>query len=199
MATGFVSRLNPDTAVNVDTMKSLFLLSVLSVAASQTVSHLNITAYLGRWYQVYSDLIVEATFENSSFCDTADYGLNVNGTLSVLNRERQYGVDGPEREIFGWAQPNNVSAGQLTVHLQTTGFGAPYWIYELGPATYNESLYEYSIVSDPLKATLFVLARDVSEYYERWDANVTATLAKLGFNGFFNTPLRTVQTNCTYW
>jgi hypothetical protein len=74
-------------------------LSLLMVATgvAQTVPALNTTAYLGRWYQVYSDLIVEATFENASYCDTADYGLYPNGTISVLNRERQYGVDGLER------------------------------------------------------------------------------------------------------
>jgi lipocalin len=183
-------------------MKSVALLFayLAASAGAQTVGELNTTAYLGRWYQVYSDLIVEATFENASYCDTADYGLWPNGTISVLNRERQYGVDGPEREIFGWAAADSAAEpGQLTVHLQTVGLGAPYWVYELGPATYNGSLYEYSIVSDPFKATLFVLARNVSEFYTRWNANVSATLKALGFTGIFNSPLTTVQIGCTYW
>jgi hypothetical protein len=84
----------------------VLLLSAICLASSavaHTVPALNMTAYLGRWFQVYSDLIVEATFENASYCDTADYGLNTNGTISVLNRERQYGPQGPERVINGWA------------------------------------------------------------------------------------------------
>ena len=176
----------------------IYLLALFVCATSQTVPELNTTAYLGRWYQMYSDLIVEATFENASLCDTADYGLWPNGTISVWNRERQYAVDGPERQIFGWAAQDNNSTepGQLTVHLQTTGFGAPYWVYELGPATYNGSLYEYSIVSDPFKATLFVLARNVSEFYTRWAANVSATLESLGFTGWLNSPLKTTQLGC---
>lgn len=181
-------------------MKSVVLLLLFGLTNSQTVSELNTTAYLGRWYQMYSDFLVEATFENSSYCDTADYGLWPNGTISVLNRERQYSVTGPERVINGWAATDSPSEpGQLTVHLQTVGLGAPYWVYELGPATYNDSMYEYSIVSDPLKATLFVLARNVSEFYERWNTNVTASLRKLGFTGFLNTPIATVQNGCTYW
>jgi apolipoprotein D and lipocalin family protein len=178
---------------------TFFLLSLSAAAKAQTVPDLNTTAYLGRWYQVYSDLLVEATFENASYCDTADYGLNANGSISVLNRERQYGVDGPERRILGWAAQDNATSapGQLTVHLQTTWFGAPYWVYELGPV--KDGLYEYSIVSDPLKATLFVLARNVSEFFATWNANVTATLKNLGFTGLFNTPLVTIQDNCTYW
>jgi lipocalin len=182
-------------------MKSIHILCLVVAAVAQTVPTLNTTAYLGRWYQMYSDLIVEATFENSSYCDTADYGLWPNGTISVLNRERQYSVNGPERIINGWAAVNNASTepGKLTVHLQTVEFGAPYWVYELGPATYNGSQYEYSIVSDPLKATLFVLARNVTEFYTRWSANVSVTLAQLGFTGFFNSPLPTTQLGCNYW
>lgn len=180
---------------------SLSLSLVASVVSAQTVPTLNQTAYLGRWYQVYSDLIVEATFENASYCDTADYGLWPNGTISVLNRERQYGVDGPEREIFGWAaEDSGNSSGQLTVHLQNTGnFGAPYWIYELGPVGQADGLYRYSIVSDPLKATLFVLARNVSEFYSVWNATVWTLLEGLGFTGLLNYPLLTVQEGCTYW
>lgn len=182
-------------------MKNTLLFAFAGAVASQTVVELNTTAYLGRWYQMYSDFIVEATFENASYCDTADYGVWPNGTISVLNRERQYSVTGVERLINGWAAQNNASTepGQLTVHLQTTGFGAPYWVYELGPATYDGWMYEYSIVSDPLKATLFVLARNVTEFYVRWNANVSASLARLGFNGLFNSPLPTTQLGCTYW
>ncbi len=176
-----------------------FLLA--AVASAQTVPSLNTTAYLGRWYQTYSDLIVEATFENASYCDTADYGLNPNGTISVLNRERQYGVDGPERAIYGWAAAGPADEpGQLTVHLDGTGsFGAPYWIYALGPIGATDGLYRYSIVSDPLKATLFVLARNVTEFYIRWNVTVRGILAELGFTGVLNSPLTTVQVGCTYW
>ena len=151
---------------------------------------------------MYSDLIVEATFENASYCDTANYGLWPNGTISVLNRERQYGVDGPEREIYGWAAAASNATGeegQLTVHLDRTGFGAPYWIYELGPVTEADGLYRYSIVSDPLKATLFVLARNVSEFYTVWNATAWGLLEGLGFTGLLNYPLLTVQDGCTYW
>lgn len=180
-------------------MKWLACLSLLSLAFSQTVQNVTTDSYLGRWYQAYSDLAVEATFENSSYCVTADYGLNPNGTISVLNRERQYSVTGPVRPITGWAEQNSQDPGQLTVHLQTTEFGAPYWIYELGPATYNGSLYEYSVVSDPFKLTLFVLARNLSTFAETWASGVLERLKNAGFTRLLNTPIATVQDGCTYW
>lgn len=162
------------------------------------VTELNRTQYLGRWYQVYSDLFVDATFENSSFCDTADYGLYPNNTISVLNRERQFNVTGPERDIYGWASTDNSSRqGELTVNLQTTHFPAPYWVYQLGPVEKDE--YQYSIVSDPLKLTLFVLARNVTKFMDKYNRNVTEYLTEQGFTGLLNSPIVTPQEGCEYW
>jgi apolipoprotein D and lipocalin family protein len=171
----------------------------LGTALAQ-VAELNQTKYLGRWYQAYSDLSVIATFENNTFCDTADYGINPNGTISVLNRERQYNVTGPERRVLGWADTANQSApGELTVHLQTTLFPAPYWVYELGPDTYDGYQYEYSIVSDPFKLTLFVLARNLTTFAEIYQQGVLERLTANGFTNVLNTPIPTTQEGCIYW
>ena len=178
-------------------MKTIFGLLFAALAMAQ-VTELNRTQYLGRWYQVYSDLFVDATFENSSFCDTADYAVYPNDTISVWNRERQYNVTGPERQIFGWAEAEDASKpGELTVHLQTTGFGAPYWVYQLGPVHNNQ--YEYSIVSDPLKLTLFVLARNVTHFMDKYNTNVTQYLTEQGFTDILNSPILTAQEGCEYW
>lgn len=71
----------------------------------------------------------------------------------MLNRERIGSVDGPEDQIFGWAEIKDASKpGELVVHLQTVHFGAPYWVFKLGPETYGpDGLYQYSIVSDPFQ------------------------------------------------
>ncbi len=174
-----------------------WLLALLALASAQ-VTELNRTQYLGRWYQVYADLAVDLTFENSSFCDTADYAIYPNDTISVWNRERQYNTTGPERQIFGWAETADpTKPGELTVHLQTTGFGAPYWVYQLGPVEHEQ--YQYSIVSDPLKFTLFVLARNVRRFMDLWNTNVTEWLKVNGFVELWNTPILTTQEGCKYW
>lgn len=175
-----------------------FLITVFSLFTADLnaqVQELNRTQYLGRWYQIYSDLFVDATFENSSFCDRADYSIYPNNTISVWNRERQYNTSGPERQIFGWADAEDASKpGELTVHLQTTEFPAPYWVYQLGPILDDQ--YEYSIVSDPLKLTLFVLARNVSRFMEKYNLNVTNYLTEEGFTGLLNSPILTPQEGC---
>lgn len=174
----------------------LLLMLLTTVVAWAPVAQFDTSKYLGHWFQAYSDLAVEATFENSSYCVTADYGMNTNGTVSVWNRERQYSVTGPERQIFGWAMAVNSSApGELTVHLQATGgFGAPYWIYDLGPV--ENGMYTYSVVSDPFRLTLFVLARNLTEFAAMWAADVLARLDAAGYHGFLNTPIATVQEGC---
>ena len=182
-------------------LQALLFFSFIGKALSfpPTVSSLNTTLCLGRWYQMYADLSVDITFENSSYCVTADYGLNINGTISVLNRERQYSINGPERIINGWAKQLNESGapGELEVNLQTVNFPAPYWVYELGPI-YNDQ-YQYSIVSDPFLLTLFVLARNVSQFNSFYNNQVLTTLTEFGFINFLDKPIQTVQAGCTYW
>ena len=180
-------------------MFKILLAILLTTVTSQTVPQLDEEKYLGRWYQIYSDIPVDITFENNSYCVTADYEIYPNNTISVLNRERYGNTTGEISSVYGWAQINNeTQPGQLTVNLQTAPFPAPYWIYSLGPDTYNGTMYEYSIVSDPLKLTLFVLARNVSEFYEKWNYQVMSTLHNLGFDNFINNPISTVQDGCTY-
>lgn len=164
------------------------------------VPELETARYLGRWYQAFSDLAVVATFENSSYCVTADYGMNPNGTISVENRERNYNVSGPERRILGWALATDPSKpGELTVNLQTTHFGAPYWVLELGPTTYEGYYYEYAVVSDPFLFTLFVLTRNLTTFAQTWQTTLLHNLTTLGFTAAWNTPLATEQEGCIYW
>jgi hypothetical protein len=71
---------------------------------------------------------------------------------------------------------------------------APYWVLELGPII--NGLYDYSIVSDNMGLSLFVLTRDVDRFYELYDNIVLKSLNEFGFNKAFNTPLVMNQTDC---
>merc|ERR1711962_1057490 len=41
----------------------------------KTVDELDLTKYMGRWYEMYNSLIQRQTFQKDSFCTTADYTL----------------------------------------------------------------------------------------------------------------------------
>ena len=76
------------------------------------------------------------------------------GQVFVTNKQIR---DDLQDSITGYAYyKNDDCCGYLTVKLDGTP-EAPYWILELGPIV--NDYYEYSIVSDNLALSLYVLAR----------------------------------------
>lgn len=61
----------------------------------------------------------------------------------------------------------------------------------------QSGLYQYALVSDSLNLSLFVLARNVTDYYINYDAEVQKILLDNGFTNVLNKPIQTVQTNCS--
>jgi lipocalin len=167
-----------------------------------TVDTLNITKYTGLWYQMSADAIVYLTFEQNAYCVTAFYTDNKNGTIGVHNYAR---INSPKGEIYvidGYAyqtQPTTYP-GRLDVVFYSEDaipYPAPYWILELGPENENEQ-YDWSIVSDSLSQFLFVLARNVTVFNEKYLTSVNAKLEQLGFTGI-KKPIPTYQgTDCIY-
>lgn len=74
------------------------------------------------------------------------------------------------------------------------------WVVKLGPPSFGEQgLYQYSIVTDNLKFTLFVLTRDVDTFRSQYDEEVKSWLAENGFTYPWNKPIATVQDkDCLY-
>lgn len=71
---------------------------------------------------------------------------------------------------------------------------------KLGPATYGpEQKYQYALVSDNLKATLFVLARDPVVFKRDYEAEVLQFLKNQGFTSLLNKPVSTYHgDDCLY-
>lgn len=74
------------------------------------------------------------------------------------------------------------------------------WVIKLGPATYgSENQYQYAIVSDNVKATLFVLARDPEVFKRDYEAGVLQYLKEKGFTSIVNKPVKTYhESDCIY-
>merc|ERR1712100_267982 len=126
------------------------------------------------------------TFERDSYCDTALYGDNGDGTISVHNYATIGAPDGDVYTIDRYAYGSNPEEpGQFMVHFdaeESFPFDAPYWVLELGPLNAN-NLYDWAIVSDNFGSTLFVLARDVATFNENYKEDVYEIVAELGFTG----------------
>ena len=152
---------------------------------------------------MYGDAVVMNGIEKDSYCDTALYGDNGDGTISVHNYASMYSPNGTDvYTIDGMAfQKDPEEPGKLTVKFDPESdgspFPAPYWVLGLGPEDEN-GLYSWAIVSDNLSVFLFVLARDVEEFNEKYDEEVSSLLTDLGFVGR-SAPIPVYQgTDCVY-
>ena len=159
-----------------------------------TVDKLNLSEYVGRWYQVYGNNF-DQLFEKFASCITADYKLNTDGNVGVINSQYENNKIVQIKGYAYYGDKNNnpvVNPGQLTVHLEGVPRDSPYWIYELGPV--NSDQYEWAIVSDPLFLSLFVLARNVTTYYQNYDELVLSILDNYGFKDL----VKISHTDCVY-
>merc|ERR1711965_573833 len=130
-----------------------------------------------------------------AFCATAKY-TPMGDKIEVHNYARLYNETGEVYTIDGVADvPDEEEPGQLRVFFSNnqggSGFPAPYWVLDLGPIN-QDGLYDWAIVSDNVASTLFVLARDVDTYYDKYEDDINAELVELGFTGR-KAPIKLVQ------
>ncbi|XP_033630533.1 apolipoprotein D-like [Asterias rubens] len=173
-------------------------------APPKTVPELELPSYLGRWYQMYADFVVVSTFERNAYCVTADYGLNPNKTISVYNANRVDSPTGKLNDIKGYAVVvDPAEPGKLEVKFPVQPVPGQYWVVQLGPKETTPQnatpQYQYSVVTDSFRTTLFVLARNPKDFRSRFEADILQWLKSNGFDKFYNKPIETVQTSdCLY-
>ena len=169
--------------------------SLFTVQSYKPVDTLNLSQYVGLWYEIYGDRFDRA-FQGFGTCITAEYTIKNENNVSVLNREIR--KNGTVDTIEGYAfYENNCTGGDLTVYLEGTPSTSPYWVLELGPVVNDE--YDYAIVSDDNQLSLFVLVRNVTNFFELYNDDVMDTLVEMGFTKKINEPMLIEQyTECVY-
>ena len=178
-------------------MTTLFVLGLLCLSLGNvtpmTVKTLDLESYQGRWYQIYGNNF-DQLFEHFASCITADYTIISDERVNVVNSQYE---DNKIVQIEGYAYySNNINStefpGELTVHLDGVPHDSPYWIYDLGPIKNDK--YEWAVVSDPTMLSLFVLARDVETYYNKYNDEVLSIIENYGFKNLVNIN----QSGCKY-
>lgn len=175
--------------------------SILSAFGPPTVTTLDIHKYSGRWYQTYSSLFPNITFEKDGYCITADYGVISNLSISVVNAQAHGSAQGRLEIMNGTAtvvDPKHPGKLSLTLGEKKQSLPGFYWIVALGPVV--NGVYQWSVVSAPFRLVLFILARDVEEFKLVYEADVLKLVQRLGFTWPFNKPLPTYQdkSTCNY-
>jgi len=120
----------------------------------QTVPYVDIPSYMGLWYQVAANPVF---FNEDLVGVTAQYSLNDDGTVRVVNTGYRGSLDGEQDTIEGVASIYN---RWTNASLKVSFPGVPdlpfpnYLIVVL-----DDAQYQYAVVTDPLQSTLFVLSR----------------------------------------
>jgi apolipoprotein D and lipocalin family protein len=119
-------------------------------SVARPVKTVDLVRYLGRWYEIAR---YEQIFEQGQRGVTADYALNGNGTISVVNA----GItpNGATKMVRGTAK---VVDRSTNARLKVSFFGpfyiGNYWVLD------HADDYSWSIVGDPSGRYLWLLARE---------------------------------------
>ncbi len=113
----------------------------------EVVRHVELEKYLGKWYEAAH---LPFKFEDGCTDITATYGLNQDGSVSVLNSCMK---DGKLKQSKGSAKiVDTATNAKLKVTFFWPFYG-DYWIINLGKD------YEYSVVGTPNRKYLWILSR----------------------------------------
>ena len=132
---------------------ALFIMGCPQMLPPETVDSVDIERFTGLWYQI-------ARYYNPAEGDlaavTAEYSLNEDGTVKVVNRGLVGGLDGPPVSIEGFAR---VVDTETNAKLAVTFTDPPvqrefeFWIIELG------EYYSYAVISNSMRSTLYIISR----------------------------------------
>jgi lipocalin len=172
------------------------------------VGPIDIDAYMGRWYEMYSSQIPMSTFEKDAYCVTADYTLQEDMdidkkiTFDFLNSMRKGGPEG-DLEIGSGEATNILVKFQTPLdglwYLQSDDgkYMGQYVIQAVGPI--ESGKYAWAIVSDVLRTSVWILARDTKKFNMDFDADVLEKAKDKGFKMSWNKPIKSEQpNNCKY-
>lgn len=122
----------------------------LGLPPLQAVAHVELSRYLGTWYEVAS---LPQRFQRGCTATQATYSLRADGDIEVVNRCRKGSLQAVESVATGRAR---VTDPTTNAKLEVSFFGpfwGPYWVIQLGDA------YEYAVVGSPDRDTLWILSR----------------------------------------
>ena len=171
---------------------TILLLSMIPILLScfgrkekfPVVPRVDLARYAGTWYEIAR---FPHSFEKGLVCVTADYTLNRDGTIKVVNRGRK---EGDRNKISEAKASGRVPDPKDPARLKVTffwPFSADYYILEL-----DEKDYSYALVSSSSRDYLWILSRT-----KILDEKIYSRLVKRAADlGFETARLIRVEQNC---
>lgn len=133
----------------------LALLSLVPARMSQgdtlqSVAHVDLARYAGRWYEIAR---LPFSKQEGCFASTATYSLRPDGRIDVLNECRQGAFDGKPRKVKGVAKVVEPATGSKLKVQFFWPFWGDYWVIAL------DENYQYAMVGEPRRRYLWILSR----------------------------------------
>lgn len=119
---------------------------------SQPMPEVDASRYMGKWYEIAR---LPTRFERGCDGVTAEYALQPDASVSVLNTCRKGGPQGPASTAKAKARSVHKSGSRYEVSFFWP-FKAPYWIIDLDPG------YRWAAVGHPERKYLWILSREPS-------------------------------------
>lgn len=152
-----------------------------NAAVPQPAKPVDLTRYAGLWYEIAR---YENGFERGCEGVTAEYALQPDGLVSVVNTCREGAPDGPERVARGRAK---VIDGSDNARLKVSFFGpfffGDYWVLD------RADDYAWAIVGEPSGRYLWVLSR-VAEPSPAVRDRIETRVGELGYDLDLLRPVR---------
>ncbi len=170
---------------------ALFLLSFVFAANAradlQTVSHVDVSRYIGTWYQIAHN---QLPFEpKDCACAQQTLGVNAQGAVTVYNSCNAGGTHGSLYEIRGTARNEDpASNSKFEVDFVGVPQAGQYWIIAL------DADYRYAVVSDPSLLSLYILSKTPELDPALYNEAVKAAAAQVPVDKLVITP----QQGCQY-
>ena len=154
--------------------------SMAQLPELQTVLHVDVKKYTGKWYEIAS---FHQIFQRGCHCTTAEYTITDKSYLIVENRCNKDSIHGKQSYIKGKAFiEKNSGNAKLKVQFFFP-FKAKYWIIDLADD------YSYAVISHPNRKYLWILSRTP----KMSDAIYQQILSRLKVKGFDLTNLQVTE------
>ena len=145
-------------------------------AVPQPAKAVDLARYLGRWYEIAR---YEAWFQRGCESVTADYALNKDGTIRVVNACRQGSITGKPKSATGKAKVADAATNApANAKLKVSFFGpfyGDYWVLD------HADDYSWSIVGEPSGRYIWILSRQPHLTPEAF-ATLEARVKALGYD-----------------
>jgi apolipoprotein D and lipocalin family protein len=115
-----------------------------------TVAQVDLPRYMGTWYEIAS---YPHRFQKGCVASRAEYELQADGKVKVVNQCRAESLDGPLKSVTGTARVVDATTNARLEVSFFWPFWGDYWILDLDPD------YRWVVVGHPSRNYLWILSR----------------------------------------